>query len=108
MRQFTNPFSENFIPAWQNWKEFKKEAFRFEYLSSFSEQGAINYLVEISDGDEEVAIKIINQSIKNQWKDFYSLKAKKMKADGAKQSTNPAATRQSLNDLYNKRFGTGG
>ena len=107
MREFVNPFSEKFIPAWQLWKDFKKEAFRFEYLSSFSEQGAVNYLVDISDGDEEVAIKIINQSIKNQWKDFYSLKTKKIKTDGAKQATNPAEARQSLNELYNQRFGNG-
>lgn len=69
------PFdSENFISFWDKWKEYKKQEHSFRYKSKVSEQAALKNLAELSGGAEEVAIKIIIQSIENGWKGFFNLK----------------------------------
>lgn len=107
MRKFVNPFSENFLPVWELWKEYKSEQWKFKYKSVITEQGAVSDLVKLSDGDEDTAIAIINQSINRGWKGFFKLKTLKVSDNGAKQTNSNASTRQSLNDLYNQRFGAG-
>lgn len=59
---------------WIRWKNFKKAEFNFSYKSEISEQSAKNELINLSGGDEETAIKIIEQSIANGWKGFFKLK----------------------------------
>lgn len=76
-RIFTNPFSENFIITWDLWKEFRKEEHAFSYKGVISEQMAINRLVEVSEGEEEKAVRIVHQSISRCWMDFYKLKQPK-------------------------------
>ncbi len=73
-RMFENPFSETFLPHWQLWKDFRWEEHKFQYKGVISEQMAINRLVEVSEGDEEKAVRIVNQSISRGWMDFYQLK----------------------------------
>ncbi len=73
-RIFTNPFSETFLETWQLWKDFRKEEHGFQYKGVISEQMAINRLVEVSEGDEEKAVRIVKQSISRGWMDFYQLK----------------------------------
>ncbi len=71
------PFdSENFKLNWQKWKDFKKVEFNFNYKSKLSEQGALKKLSELSNLDEETAIKIIHQSITEGWKGLFELKNK--------------------------------
>lgn len=68
-----NPFTESFIPKWDEWKEFKKEQFRFTY-KPMGEQSALDDLYELSGGDEIIAHKIINQSRAKGWKGLFTLK----------------------------------
>lgn len=72
-KSFTNPFSENFLPYWDAWKDFKKEEFNFEYKGVTSEQMAVKHLVDLSEGDEEKAIKILCQSVRRKWQGFWPL-----------------------------------
>jgi hypothetical protein len=71
---FKNPFSDNFLEEWELWKKFKAHQFNFFYKTAISEQAAINELVQLSNGDEAVAQKIIRASIANGWKGFFQLK----------------------------------
>lgn len=69
------PFdSKNFIDNWNIWKEFKKKEFNFKYKSDYSEQGALIKLSELSNNNEQTAIKIIHQSISEGWKGLFELK----------------------------------
>lgn len=80
-----NPFSDDFLPEWEIWKLYKEEAFDFKYKGVISEQMALKHLVELSEGDEQKAIKIIQQSCRRQWQGFFPLKET---THGTKQ-TNP-------------------
>jgi len=72
---FSNPFTENFMPHWDRWKAFKKEQFRFTY-KPIGEQGAIDDLFKnLSGGNEEIAVLIINQSIAKGWRGLFELKS---------------------------------
>lgn len=73
-RTFQNPFSDAFIETWQLWKDFRKEEHNFSYKGVISEQMAIKRLCDVSEGDEEKAIRIVSQSISRGWMDFYPLK----------------------------------
>jgi hypothetical protein len=65
--------SENFKGIWNDWKQYKKEQFKFNYKNK-SETAALTELLKLSSGDESVAIKIIHQSLSNGWKGFFELK----------------------------------
>lgn len=104
-----NPFSEKFVEEWEIWKLFKKESFDFSYKGVISEQMAIKHLVELSDGDEEKAIKIIHQSCRRQWQGFFPLKET---THGTKQSTPKGAKtgsdiRERVQRAVNTKFGGG-
>lgn len=71
--EIKNPFPETFNVAWEYWKAFKKEQFRFTY-KPMGENGALEDLWEISGGNEETAKQIIKQSIKNGWRGLFELK----------------------------------
>lgn len=69
------PFeSEEFIKYWTYWKEFKNKQFNFKFKTIQSEQSALNDLVKLSDGYENMAIKIIEQSMAKGWKGLFKLK----------------------------------
>lgn len=69
------PFtSENFIKYWALWKDYKKKEYNFKFKSIASEQAALNKLVKLSEGYELTAIKIIEESLANNWKGFFKLK----------------------------------
>ena len=71
---FQNPFSQFFSKDWDLWKKFKADEFNFFFKTAISEQAAINELVQLSNGEEAVAQKIIRSSIANGWKGFFQLK----------------------------------
>jgi hypothetical protein len=100
------PFSDNFTPIWELWKEYKDEAFGFKYKSGISEQMALKKLVQLSGGHEDVAIAIIEQSMADQWEGLFPLKNNNT-PNGQKQRAGTDTQRQSLNDALNKRFGNG-
>lgn len=68
------PFTDLFKKQWAEWKDYKKKEFRFNYRSSQSEQSALNDIIKKSGNNEEIAIKIIEQSKANGWKGFFELK----------------------------------
>lgn len=69
------PFSsQNFIKYWNIWKDYKKKEYNFKFKSIASEQAALNKLVKLSNGSENIAIKIIEESLANNWKGFFKLK----------------------------------
>lgn len=68
-----NPFGENF-KAWEAWKEYKLAEHRQRYKSPKTEQTAINKLFELARGNPDIAQKIIEQSIANQYQGLFQLK----------------------------------
>jgi hypothetical protein len=109
----TNPFSDKFAETWQMWKDYKSQTFGFEYKGIFSEQMTLKKLCELSDGDEDRAVRIIEQSIMRQWQGLFPLhipsangKSTKKQPISKSQSTPPSNT--SFNEAYHKRYGNGG
>lgn len=107
-----NPFSEKFLETWQMWKDYKSQTFGFEYKGVFSEQMTLKKLCELSEGEEEKAVRIIEQSIMRQWQGIFPLhipstngKSTKKPTVSKSQSTPPSNT--SFNEAYNKRYGNG-
>jgi len=69
------PFdSEKFINFWDLWKEYKKTEFKFNYKSEISEQAALKKLSGFAKGDENTAIKILEDAISNGYKGFFEIK----------------------------------
>jgi hypothetical protein len=69
------PFeSDLFSEAWDQWKQYKKDQFRFRYKSGRSEQTALKKLQELSQGSEERALLILEQSVANGWSGLFPLK----------------------------------
>lgn len=110
-RIFENPFSENFMETWNLWKDFRKEEHDFKYKGLISEQMAINRLVEVSEGDEEKAVRIVKQSISRGWMDFYQLKQPstngKSKQSSAKGEQNGSSLREQAINEFMRRNGGG-
>lgn len=65
------PFqSEAFEHAWGNWKTYRKQSGK-PYRSELSEQAALK---KLSNYPEDVAIKMIEESIANSWQGIFELK----------------------------------
>jgi uncharacterized protein YdaU (DUF1376 family) len=69
------PFSENFMQHWNEWKHYKKIQHKFTFKLKSAEKSAFNKLKTLSNGNEQAACKIIEQSIANGWKGFFELKS---------------------------------
>jgi len=79
----TYPFeSENFLKFWKAWKEYKKTEHKFNYKSVLSEQAALKKLCELSSGKEDIALKIIGNSISNGWQGFFAVEKKQNGSSG--------------------------
>jgi hypothetical protein len=105
-RQLINPFTDTFIPTWDLWKDFRKEEHNFAYKGVISEQMALKRLVEVSEGDEEKAIRIVEQSISRGWMDFYKLKQPSNDGNTARKSkqSTPKEPEQSLREQAADEF----
>lgn len=109
-RTFVNPFSDAFMEHWQLWKDFKFEEWGFVYKGVISEQTAIQHLCELSEGEEEKALKILRQSMRRKWQGFWPLKET---THGTKQSKSAVAEsrsdkRSEVQAELAKRFNKGG
>lgn len=72
------PFnSQEFVEAWQDWLEYKRLEFKFQYKSPQSMKAALKKLNGLANQDEQTAIKIINESMANGWKGLFALKEEK-------------------------------
>jgi hypothetical protein len=68
------PFTDElFLNRWEAWKKYKKEQFKFQYKHS-GEQAALKNVGELSRGNMEVALAIIQQSMAHGWKGLFELK----------------------------------
>jgi hypothetical protein len=109
--QLVNPFSENFLPTWELWKAFRLEEHQFKYKGVISEQMALKRLCTVSDGDEEKAVRIVEQSISRGWMDFYSLKQSnsngKSKQSTSKAGENGSSLREQAINEFMRRNGGG-
>lgn len=106
-KQLVNPFSESFLSTWDLWKDFRKEEHNFSYKGVISEQMALKRLVEVSEGDEQIAQRIIEQSISRGWMDFYKLKQPSSNGKSAakgRQSGSSAEPEQTITDKFKEAF----
>jgi uncharacterized protein YdaU (DUF1376 family) len=62
---------------WKGWIEYKKIEHKQKFKSEKTEQTAINNLVEISNGDWQLAEKIVNNSISNRYKGLFPISENK-------------------------------
>lgn len=97
------PFeNEYFSNYWEMWKDYKKKQFKFTYATPQSEQAALKDLVNLSNGEETIALKIIEQSMAKGWKGFFTLK-NELNATGISNNRKPTFAEQqsnALRDLY--------
>ena len=70
------PDSE-FEKVWKGWIEYKKAEHKEKFKSPKTEQTAINKLVELSNGNYEIAAKIVNHSIANRYKGLFAINENK-------------------------------
>ena len=98
--QLVMPFGDAFAEIWEIWKEYKWASHKFKYKSVFSEQAALEQVVTLSRGDEEIAIKIIKQSMRREWQGLFPLhetttgngKSTKSKQSGSESGNQPPAS----------------
>ena len=98
--------SAKFIDYWETWKDYKSQDHKFKFKSAGSEQASLNELVKLSDGHEDVAIKIIMQSMAKGWKGFFELKTEKNGTAKTNQARSSHITDQQLHEAFAKRFGS--
>jgi hypothetical protein len=98
------PFGEAFQEKWELWKDFKVEQFAFRY-KTIGEQGALKALVDISQGREEIAMKIIDQSIANGWKGLFELKTNNGSAYGQQHHKTTGPTVDGVQSAHARRYG---
>lgn len=70
-----------FTEIWNTWSKYRKEEHKFSYKSASTELISFNYLVEISKGNVETAIKCINSAIAGGYKKPFPLKEEKKQYD---------------------------
>lgn len=95
------PFdSDEFKNYWFMWKEYKKKQFKFTFATPQSEQAALKDLVNLSNGQEDIALKIIEQSMAKGWKGFFTLK-NETNAAGISYNRKPTYAEQQAEALRN-------
>lgn len=105
--QFSNPFSQKIIEIWDIWKRYLLASHEFRYKSIFSEQAAIEQLYTLSNGEEEKADRIIKQSMRLEYKQFFPLRSTTTgngKSNSKKQSGQPE---QSITESFKVAFKRG-
>ena len=104
------PFeSYEFQDAWEQFKFYKKKEFKFTYKTKQSEAAALKELLTLSKGYEDIAIKIINQSLANGWKGLFNLKedAKGTTNNQRKLTKGEQFNLDAHNRIYSTSYGAG-
>jgi hypothetical protein len=104
------PFeSYQFKDAWEQFKFYKKKEFKFTYKTKQSEIAALKELLILSKGHEDIAIKIINQSMANGWKGLFNLKedAKGTTNNQRKLTKGEQFNLDAHNRIYSTSYGAG-
>jgi hypothetical protein len=97
--EIVNPFGSSGTRIWDAWKEYKRDEHRKSYKSAKTEQQAINQLYDLSGGNPETALKIVQQSIANQWQGLFELKTIK---NGNQQPGK--SLRESVKEEFKRRY----
>lgn len=71
--------SEVFFEKWSQWKQYKKEEFRFSFKGVISEQSQLMRLVNLSEGNEDKAIELIDYAMSQSWRGLYPLPINQVK-----------------------------
>ena len=104
-KEIVFPFvSEVFKKYWQLWIDYKKEQFNFTYKSNISIQATLNELVKLSNGNEQLAIKIIEQSMSKGWQGFFQLKNELNGTTNNNSRIAPKITAEQLHEAHTKFF----
>lgn len=104
VKEIIYPFdSDEFKKYWSLWVEFKKEQFNFTYKSNISIQATLNDLVKLSNGKEDIAIKIIEQSITKGWQGLFNLKNESNGTTKNYSKLAPKITDEQLHEAFIKR-----
>jgi hypothetical protein len=104
VKEIIYPFdSDEFKKYWSLWVEFKKEQFNFTYKSNISIQATLNDLVKLSNGKEDIAIKIIEQSITKGWQGLFNLKNESNANTNNYSKLAPKITDEQLHEAFIKR-----
>lgn len=69
--------------TFNEWLDYKKRQFKFEYKTERSLKAAYSELVKLSGGDPVVAAEIVDQSMRNGWKGLFELKNHGTKTNAA-------------------------
>jgi uncharacterized protein YdaU (DUF1376 family) len=97
------PFvTDRFINAWSLWLDHRK-AIKKPYRSGLSQQTALK---KLSEYDEDTAIKMINQSIENDWQGLFELKDQKNgKSGNNKKQQQSDNSSEYLKNYYAEKIG---
>ena len=105
--EITYPFtSAQFMSYWEIWKDYKAKEHKFKFKSSGSEQASLNELVKLSNGSEQNACLIIQQSMAKGWKGFFELKTENNGTTKTQQTRASHITDEQLHEAFAKRFGS--
>lgn len=100
MYKLTSPFSESFNELWEMWKTYKWEVHHFRYNNPISEQAGLNELVDLAEGDEDHAKRIVNRSMAQNWKGFWKMHNPAKDKKDEQPAKKKAAGRATPDDLY--------
>jgi hypothetical protein len=73
IQEFIASLSPSFLSVWQKWIEYKRKI-RKPYKTREGMEGKFNELVALSGNNPETAMKIVEQSIRNEWSGLFGLK----------------------------------
>lgn len=103
------PFDDiDFINAWQEWLAYRSERRLPKYVPRGLKQ-TFTKLKNDCENDAKKAVEMIFYAMSKNWQGLYPIKAN-YNGTGAQtqQTVKASATRESVNEAYNKRFGQGG
>ncbi len=99
------PFNSiEFAESWQDYLDNKKELHKFEYKNERSMKAALKKLYRYSQGNEEIAIAILENSMSENWKGFFPLKNNDplmLKLN----ETNKCQKKQSASEILRQQYG---
>ena len=96
--------SQKFADNWENWKLYRSKEHKFKYKSEHSEQAALNDLVKISGGIEDIACQIIQQSMAKSWRGLFELKTTDNGNTKTNQTRGSKITSEQLQQSLTKQF----
>jgi hypothetical protein len=73
IKEFVASLPSSFLAVWEKWIEYKRKI-RKPYKTREGMEGKFNELVTLSGNNPETAMKIVEQSISNEWSGLFALK----------------------------------